>query len=254
MQWYYSNGGRQIGPISDEALQNLVNRGKIEAGTLVWNSTMTDWQAYGKVVGRVSGAMPEAAGVAGTQGESTCSECRKTFSRDDMIRYEDSWVCANCKPLFVQKLKEGMSVADSMEYAGFWIRFGAKFIDGIIIGIVNSVLSMALGFIIAFGVSSADPSIAIIIPIIMWGIQIAIAATYTTLMLGKYDATLGKMACKIKVITSDGGKVSYARALGRHFAEFLSAIILSIGYIIAAFDDQKRSLHDRICNTRVIKT
>ncbi|MDY7037753.1 MAG: RDD family protein, partial [Thermodesulfobacteriota bacterium] len=82
----------------------------------------------------------------------------------------------------------------------------------------------------------------------------AIAATYTTLMLGKYDATLGKMACKIKVITSDGGKVSYARALGRHFAEFLSAIILSIGYIIAAFDDQKRSLHDRICNTRVIKT
>jgi hypothetical protein len=27
-----------------------------------------------------------------------------------------------------------------------------------------------------------------------------------------------------------------------------------IGYIMAAFDDQKRALHDRICNTRVIHT
>ena len=29
-------------------------------------------------------------------------------------------------------------------------------------------------------------------------------------------------------------------------------MICYIGYILAAFDDQKRSLHDHICNTRVI--
>jgi uncharacterized RDD family membrane protein YckC len=85
-------------------------------------------------------------------------------------------------------------------------------------------------------------------------LQIAIAAAYTTWLLGRYGATLGKMACKIKVVTPDGGSVSYARALGRYFAEILSAMIFSIGYIMAAFDDQKRTLHDRICNTRVVKT
>jgi uncharacterized RDD family membrane protein YckC len=33
----------------------------------------------------------------------------------------------------------------------------------------------------------------------------------------------------------------------------LSAILLGIGYLMIAFDDEKRALHDRICDTRVIK-
>jgi len=80
-----------------------------------------------------------------------------------------------------------------------------------------------------------------------------IGVTYATFFIGKYAATPGKMACKLKVVTSDGGQVSYARAFGRYFAEFLSAIIFFIGYIMAAFDEEKRALHDRICDTRVIK-
>jgi len=61
------------------------------------------------------------------------------------------------------------------------------------------------------------------------------------------------MACQIHVVTPYGGKISYARALGRHFAKFISSMTLAIGYIMAGFDDEKRSLHDRICETRVIK-
>jgi uncharacterized RDD family membrane protein YckC len=60
------------------------------------------------------------------------------------------------------------------------------------------------------------------------------------------------MACKIRVVTADGGKVSYMRALGRYFAKILSSMICLAGYIMAFFDDEKRGLHDRICNTRVI--
>ena len=33
----------------------------------------------------------------------------------------------------------------------------------------------------------------------------------------------------------------------------LSIVMLGIGYLIAAFDDQKRTLHDHICDTRVIR-
>ena len=61
------------------------------------------------------------------------------------------------------------------------------------------------------------------------------------------------MACGIKIVTADGGKVTYLRACARHFAEFLSAIILGIGYLMVAFDREKRALHDHICNTRVIR-
>ena len=61
------------------------------------------------------------------------------------------------------------------------------------------------------------------------------------------------MACQIKVVSDEGEPITYMRALGRHFAEMLSALILMIGYIMAAFDDEKRALHDRICSTRVIR-
>lgn len=50
------------------------------------------------------------------------------------------------------------------------------------------------------------------------------------------------------------GIITYLHALGRYFAEIVSAMPLNIGYIMAAFDDEKRSLHDHLCTTRVIKT
>ena len=77
---------------------------------------------------------------------------------------------------------------------------------------------------------------------------------FATYFIGRFAATPGKMICGLKVVTPDGaGSVSYARAAGRHLSEYISMIILAIGYIMAAFDSEKRALHDRICNTRVIK-
>ena len=89
--------------------------------------------------------------------------------------------------------------------------------------------------------------------VVFYIVNIGVAVAYTTWFLGKYAATPGKMALGLKVITADGGKVSYLKAFGRYFAEIVSGIILFIGYIMAAFDDEKRTLHDRICNTRVVK-
>ena len=60
------------------------------------------------------------------------------------------------------------------------------------------------------------------------------------------------MACGLRVLTAEGGKLTYGRATGRAFAEILSGMICYIGYIIVGFDDQKRALHDHICSTRVI--
>jgi uncharacterized RDD family membrane protein YckC len=61
------------------------------------------------------------------------------------------------------------------------------------------------------------------------------------------------MACGLKVMRPDGEKISYARACGRTFAEGISSAILCIGYILVAFDEERRALHDRICDTRVIR-
>jgi uncharacterized RDD family membrane protein YckC len=89
--------------------------------------------------------------------------------------------------------------------------------------------------------------------ILMALIQFGIGVAYETWFVGKFAATPGKMACKIKVVNADGSKVSYLKALGRYFAKMLSSLILFIGYIMVAFDSEKRGLHDHICNTRVIR-
>ena len=62
------------------------------------------------------------------------------------------------------------------------------------------------------------------------------------------------MSLGLKLIRSDGTKLSFGRIIGRYFAEWISTLLLFMGYIMAGFDEEKRSLHDRICDTRVIRT
>jgi uncharacterized RDD family membrane protein YckC len=239
MDWYYVGSGRErVGPVTEAELERLVREGTIATDTLVWHAGMADWQPYA-----------QAKLAPAPTGEAVCSQCGRTFPQNDMIRYGDSWVCAECKPVFVQKLKEGAALPLEFAYGGFWIRVAAKIIDGVLLGVTNGIVQMLL-FPLFFSRSArAAAGVAILGNFF----ALVIAGAYETLFLGKYGATLGKMACGLRVITSDGGKVSYARALGRHFAEYLSSLILGIGYLMVAFDDQKRALHDRICDTRVIR-
>jgi len=69
----------------------------------------------------------------------------------------------------------------------------------------------------------------------------------------KFEATPGKLALGLRIVRADGSKLSHGRIIGRFFAEKLSAFVFFIGYLIAAFDDQKRALHDMICDTRVVR-
>ena len=66
-------------------------------------------------------------------------------------------------------------------------------------------------------------------------------------------ATVGKMALGLRVVTSNGQRLSFMNATGRYFAKIISAIILGIGYLMIAFTDRKRGLHDMIAGTLVIK-
>ena len=76
---------------------------------------------------------------------------------------------------------------------------------------------------------------------------------YAWLLTWKFGGTLGKLALDLRVVTANGEPIGCGRSLGRTFAEILSLITLLIGYIIAAFDGEKRTLHDRVCGTRVIR-
>ncbi len=127
-------------------------------------------------------------------------------------------------------------VLSGVEYAGFWIRFLAGFIDGLVLLIPNIVLSLAvegLGGLL---------------------LQIALGLVYTVGFWVAQGATPGKMAVGIKITTVDGAEIDFGKALLRYFGYIASTITLFIGYLMIAFTGQKRGLHDYIAGTVVIKT
>ncbi len=271
MNWYYALEGQQIGPVTDADLQNLVAAGTIRKDTLVWHQGMPDWAPYSKAgsasasthaAGAGQAALGHAAAEHTTAGEAGatepaaelyCSQCGRGFQRAEMIRYGDIWICGDCKPVFMQRLKEGAALPRQMVYGGFWIRFGARFVDGIILLIVNMVVRLPF----QMSLMNAGPNTSVSGVLGVFGflllLQVAFNIAYETFFIGKYGATPGKMACKLRVVMSDGSPVSYLRAFARYFAYILSGFTLLIGFIIAAFDSEKRALHDHICNTRVVR-
>ncbi len=184
-------------------------------------------------------------------GFSNCSVCKTAHADSELIQYNDLKICASCKPAFFQKLKEGAALPADRSYAGFWRRGAALFVDGIIFWILSFCMYLAAG--ISFLALERTPEEAKTVMIIT-AIQYLIWFAYQVYFIGKHGATPGKMALGVKVINADGSRVSYLKAFGRIFATGLSSIILGIGFLMAAFDDEKRALHDRICNTRVIRT
>ncbi|GMV94788.1 MAG: hypothetical protein AMXMBFR82_45660 [Candidatus Hydrogenedentota bacterium] len=253
MAWYYAQGDERVGPLSDEAFQQLVHQGSITAETLVWREGMQNWAPYGSVAGQTpAGSVPQPHDFSASP-MTVCSSCGRTFPSEEVIEYQGSYICAECKPIFFQQLKEGGLVGGAMEYAGFWIRVGAAIIDGIILFVPNMIISILIQLLVtSMDSDTVNPVVGLLIAL-LYLLSFAIPMAYETYFIGKMGQTPGKMVCGIKVVRSDGDSLTYLRAFGRHWAKYLSYLICYIGVIIVAFDDEKRGLHDHICDTRVIR-
>jgi uncharacterized RDD family membrane protein YckC len=256
MKWYYVENGNQAGPVEETDLAQLLQTGRLTGGTLVWHDGMANWQPFSAICppefAAMAGTPPSAGGAPTvTAAEGVCAECGGIFNKDEMIPHGTVYICAKCKPAFMQKLAEGATInTGGLNYAGFGIRFGAKLLDGLVLGVVFFAPMIIL---MVSRASSRKPNEVDFLTLVFQLGFYVINMIYTIFFLGKYGATPGKMICKIKVVTADGGKLSYGRATGRFFAELLSGMICYIGYLMVLSDkEERRALHDRICNTRVV--
>ena len=256
MQWYYAVGDQRQGPVEHAEFERLVSSGTIRSDTLVWRQGMSEWQAYSAVVGVPAG------GVAVDDGTEVCVVSGKRYPRREMINYEGKWISAEHRDQYFQRLREGVAqpgegpVPGPFGYGGFWRRFVARFLDGFIQGfaIVPVVFIGAFMLGTSGAMQSGNAGAIMLFQVVVQFMAVAIGLIYDIFFIRKYDATPGKMALGVKLLRADGSKLSVARIIGRHFAHFISGLPLGIGYIVAAFDDQKRTFHDRICDTRVVKT
>ena len=139
---------------------------------------------------------------------------------------------------------------DNVSYAGFLVRFFAWLTDALVMAAPLSALYALRLF--------ASPADAFARPVLFHYSLIDIAIyllpvayfTLTTLLKG---ATLGKALLKLKVVSADGGRLTFWQVLLRELVgRYLSTALLLIGYFLAVPDAEKRTLHDRIADTRVI--
>jgi uncharacterized RDD family membrane protein YckC len=273
MRWYYAEAGQQKGPVDETSLDELVQQGVVHEDTLVWSEGMPSWQPHGSVRGsRTATAAPPPPAGAETR---FCSECGRPFPAHELSAVGAFSVCATCRPAVLQRMPAGASfepaaypaapTTAAIHYGGFWIRFLARIIDGIILGFIGFFIRLPLRIALGVGAGAIDltaprdPSAWIALVPAMVGfaglsffISIAISLAYEVFFLSTRGATPGKIVLGLKVIRADGGAISPALAAGRYFAVWLSWLTLCIGFIIAAFDHEKRALHDYLCQTRVI--
>ena len=258
MQWFYMKAGQQTGPFDDKAFNVMIESGEIKQDTQVWNKEMTEWQSLqsdtGKPrlrvnkrtlakldVGRNYGRVDPGALVRGTTG----------FDPDK----EESHI----------------------RYGGFFLRVIATVIDVIVVHLIMAIF-IAVGVAMKMfvyqdtkstrhvdvpdlpefinlsftrlGYSNQEMYVALGLTVM----AVLSVVFYKPYWIGKNGATVGKKMLKMRVVRSDGTAVTPGRAFGRYLAEGLSCLIGGIGYLMTGFDKEKRSLHDRIADTRVQRT
>ena len=123
------------------------------------------------------------------------------------------------------------------ERSGFWRRFAAALIDGIVLGVVSGILSAVmnkaggegLGFVISLG--------------------------YYTYFHGKTGQTPGDAVMSIRVVdlrNGSGAPIGYGRALGRALMSIVSGVVLLLGYLWMIWDSEKQTWHDKVVGSVVV--
>jgi uncharacterized RDD family membrane protein YckC len=143
---------------------------------------------------------------------------------------------------------------------GFWIRFIAYLIDGLIMTAAAAVLAGLFVVVVLIAGQSFDreePSPFVVFAAVLLVVALIVVNwLYEALMTSSpRAATVGKMAFGLRIVRFDGAPLSFGRATGRHFAKYVLTpmVPLFIGYLLAAFTSRKRALHDMVADTLVIR-
>ena len=161
----------------------------------------------------------------------------------------------------------GLVVSRGFTYAGFWLRFVAALIDGVIMSIAAGVLFVPLFLLTGLGAhidgltqGHGRPDPALVVGFV--GMILVFAAIsmliqwlyHAYLESGEKQATWGKQALGLYVTDLMGNPTTFGRASGRFFAKIVTGMIpLGIGYIMAGFTERKQALHDMIASCLVLR-
>ena len=145
-----------------------------------------------------------------------------------------------------------------MEKAGFFSRFIAWLLDGIIMGLLAWAVAIILGGIIGITAGSDSAFLGIIAggtAILLIVALLLFQFLYFGYFWSKSGKSLGMRLLSMKVVRqSEGEDLSFLRAgLRGTFGYWVSGLVFGLGYLWALIDANKETWHDKIFGTWVVK-
>ncbi|MDL5367905.1 RDD family protein [Xanthomonas sp. NCPPB 2654] len=259
-EWYYADAAQQRhGPMPADELQQRFQRGEVGLTTLVWRDGLSEWHPLADFVDELGLTQAPAALPPSDPAEAPPAPPAQALpaawtSPDTGAAVHSPYAAPAAtlgeEPRFV--------AGGEVVQAGFWKRTAAYLIDGMLVGMVAQVIQFAI-MLAFFGFSSlgGSPDFStpggIIMLVLVYLVPLAMSALYFGLFhASTKQATLGKMAVGIKVVRTDGSRISVGRGIGRYFGFLLSSLTIFIGFLMAAFTERKQALHDMLCDTLVV--
>lgn len=181
------------------------------------------------------------------EGVRRCARCGSPFCPDCIVEISGRPYCGTCKSEQLLDVRSGVD-RSQIVYATILRRFGAVFLDGLLVAIPMYALIGVLVFVPTSRGEEVNPLFNLI------GIPFAFASLlYEGLMLQyKNGQTLGKMATKVRVVRPDGSPMSTGQVWGRVVMRTVLGCLWIVDYIPAFFTQEKTTLHDMIAGTRVV--
>ncbi|MCX8157532.1 MAG: RDD family protein [Verrucomicrobiae bacterium] len=267
MTWFYSQGGQQLGPVTEEEFQRLRLDGTIGPQTLVWREGLPEWVEYRTLAPPPPPTATSPPPLITPPSPVTqpipdhycsCSLCARFFPPDQVLPLADRHICAACKPAYRQMVIEGLPLPPppgALLFAPLGRRAAAFILDGMIVYILQLMLLMPASMMLGFLVNRFGPNnfgLFLGFQLFINLMSITLQMSYNVFFWRRFAATPGKMALGLKVVRGDGSRLSLGRCFGRHFATWVSGLTCCIGYLTPWFDEERRALHDFIADTRVI--
>lgn len=145
-----------------------------------------------------------------------------------------------------------------MEKASFLGRLAAYILDGLILSIIGIFGGLVIWGLISL-TGDSDSNIAVFLAIMLACVLVFIILLFQFLYFGYFWSTsgqsLGMKLLNMKVVRQDGGELSFLRAgLRGSLGYWISSLVFNLGFLWAAFDQEKETWHDKIFETWVVKT
>ncbi len=223
---------------------------------------------------------PPSGSVQSGPGMGQCSVTKQWFPEDEVVTFQGQLVSAEGKQILLDRLRTGAQAPGALLRPGTAARFWCIFLDMLLLGALGFIMETALGLRLwephRYNQLQYQPS-GLVAVTLESGLYIG----YFGLLHGWKGKTFGKMAGNLSVINLDGTPISKSRAFARAAVFQFGPILMLIATFLGVLTDHKslfnlgifvswvwllldglvaladtrmqRSLHDRICGTRVIR-